>query len=112
MNNQDNGMVYRSSWELAFARYLDHSNHIKMWASEPFAIPYISPKDGQPHRYYVDFVFETVPGKKYLVEIKPAGQTKNPVNLAKWEAAENYSVGVNAEFVVVSEKELKKWGII
>ena len=88
MNSSGIGMTYRSSWELEFAKYLDHSENILYWGSEPFAIPYISPKDNQPHRYYIDFVFMTTTKEKFLIEIKPKGQTKDPVNLAKWEAAE------------------------
>jgi hypothetical protein len=103
---------YRSSWELAFMRYLDTSDTIKWWASEAFKVMYISPKDGQPHRYYPDFMFVTETGEKHIIEIKPNKQKKDLVNLAKWEAAERYSKQINATFSVITEIELKAWGLI
>ncbi len=103
---------YRSSWEKNFMMYLDTSEHISWWSSEPFKIMYISPKDGQPHRYFVDFAFNTIDNNKYLIEIKPKAQCKNPVNLAKWEAAERYCKQIGATFLVVTEVELKKWGLL
>ena len=103
---------YRSSWELVFMKYCDFSENIEYWGTESFAISYISPKDNQPHRYYVDFVFVTTSGDKHLVEIKPAGQKKCPINLAKWEAAERYCNEIGAQFSVVTEIELKRWGLL
>ena len=103
---------YRSSWEKAFMKYCDLSENIKNWGTEPFAIPYVSPKDNQVHRYYVDFVFITKDNQKYLVEIKPKNQCNNPINLAKWEAAKKYAKQIGAIFTVVTEVELKKWGLI
>ena len=93
-------------------KYCDLSENILSWGTEPFAIYYLSPKDNQTHRYYVDFVFVTKSGDKHLVEIKPASQRKDPVNLAKWEAAEHYCKQINATFSVITENELKAWGLI
>jgi len=102
----------RSSWEFVFAKFLDNNDNVQMWSTEPFAIPYISPKDGKPHRYYVDFVFTDISNNKFLVEIKPNSQKKCPINLAKWEAAESHAKQINAEFWVVTEVELKKWKLL
>ena len=93
-------------------KYCDLSANIKSWGTEPFAIPYLSPKDNQMHRYFVDFVFITKDNQKHLVEIKPKSQCNDPVNLAKWEATENYCKQIDATFSVVTEVELKKWGLI
>lgn len=103
---------YRSSWELAFMKYMDFSEQIEYWGTEAFAITYISPKDNQPHRYFVDFVFMTITQEKHLVEIKPHSQCKDPINIAKWEAAEKFCEKIGATFSVVTEKELKKWNLI
>ena len=111
MNSQE-FPEYRSSWELAFMKYMDHSDQIEYWGTEAFAIKYISPKDNQIHRYYVDFVFMTKNKEKHLVEIKPYNQKKDPINIAKWEAAEMYCKQIGATFSVVTEKELKKWNLI
>ena len=48
-------IVYRSSWELHFMKFCDRTNSIVEWGSEEIIIPYRSPLDGKPHRYYPDF---------------------------------------------------------
>lgn len=103
---------YRSSWELAFYKYCDQSDKIEYWGTEPFSILYISPKDGKPHRYYIDVVIYTKEHQKFLIEIKPKKQCNNPINLAKWEAARKYCAQIGAQFLVVTEVELKSWGLI
>lgn len=103
---------YRSSWEKAFMSYLDHSENIIRWGTEPFPIMYLSPKDNMMHRYYIDFVFTTKENKKYLIEIKPKSQCNDPINLSKWEAARNYCAKIGATFLVVTEVELKQWKLI
>jgi hypothetical protein len=103
---------YRSSWEKKFMMYLDSSPTIEWWSTESIAIPYISPLDNQTHRYYCDFFFLTTAGVKNLVEIKPKNQCNNPVNIAKWESAKRYCDKIGAVFSVVTEVELKKWGLI
>jgi hypothetical protein len=35
-----------------------------------------------------------------------------PVNQAKWESAEQWAKENGYQFLVLTEKELKKWGII
>ena len=102
---------YRSSWEEKFYKYCDLSEEIEYWTAEPFHIQYISPKDGQQHRYFLDVLVKKN-NKKYLIEIKPSNQTSDPVNIAKWEAAEGYCKKIGAVFVVVTEKELKSWGLL
>ena len=88
-------------------KYLDESSTILKWSSEEVIIPYISPKDNLPHRYFMDFwvMSKTQNGvKEFLFEIKPWNQTQLPnppksrkssryiqevetyaVNQAKWE---------------------------
>lgn len=103
---------YRSSWKLAFYKWVDQSPIINFWGTESFSIKYISPKDGQVHRYFVDIVMQMVSGQKHLVEIKPFKQTSDPINLAKWEAARLHCEKIGAIFTVITEKELKAWGMI
>jgi hypothetical protein len=111
MNQTKGGVQYRSSWELAFAKYLDLSPSVIKWSAEPFAIKYISPKDNKSHRYYIDFVFSTSEDT-FLVEIKPKNQCNLDINKAKWEAARYYAKSKGYKFLVITEIELKKWGII
>ena len=113
MNSNSEGMTYRSSWEKVFAQWLDHNDDVLMWSSEPFPIPYISPKDNQVHRYYIDFIF-TTRSEKFLIEIKPKSQTtdKHLINQAKWDSARQYCKKIGATFLIITEKELKHLGLL
>jgi len=120
-------IVYSSSWELKFMIYCDKNPSVLEWSSEECIIPYISPKDGQYHRYFVDFwikVKTTTGTKEFLIEVKPKAQTKPPkkkskvtqkylnecltyeVNQAKWTAAEAYCIKKNMGFLIFTEDEL------
>ena len=97
---------YRSSWELKLMKFLDHNPEVEYWTVEPFPINYLNPKDNQIHRYFVDFMVKFKNGKKILIEVKPEGQKSNPINIAKWEAATQFSKEQGFEFVVMGAKEL------
>tara|TARA_B100001996_G_scaffold213493_1_gene163975 strand:+ start:329 stop:748 length:420 start_codon:yes stop_codon:yes gene_type:complete len=117
-------IVYRSSWEYKFMVWADTSTSVTEWGSEEIAIPYISPVDGKRHRYFPDF-YVKVKGNKYMVEVKPLYQTKEPktqkrinkkyirevvtysVNNAKWKAAQKFCKANGWQFKIVTEKELK-----
>ncbi len=117
-------IVYRSSWEYKFMQWCDNTSSVVEWGSEEIAIPYISPVDGKRHKYYPDF-YVKVKNKKYMVEVKPTRQTKEPktqkkitkryvtevvtysVNKAKWKAAEEFCKDYGWEFMLITEKELK-----
>ena len=117
-------VVYRSSWEYKFMQWCDSHPSVEEWASEEIIIPYISPVDGKRHRYFPDF-YVKVGNKKYIAEVKPSYQTKEPktqkrntkkyisevmtyaVNQAKFKAADEFCKDHGWEFMVVTEKELK-----
>ena len=123
-------IVYRSGWEKKVMISLDENLNVIRWASEEIVIPYISPIDNRPHRYFVDFYVEAKNSdgsiKKMLLEVKPAAQTKPPkspkrktkryitevmtygVNEAKWKAAEEYCKDKGWEFRIITEAELFK----
>ena len=118
----------RSSWETKFAIWCDNNSAVIKWHSEETIVPYISPIDNRPHRYFIDFrvKIKDLNGniKEYLVEIKPAIQTKPPVppsrrtprflkevqtwgvNEAKWKAATRYAKDRGLEFIILTEHEL------
>ena len=121
-------IFYRSSWEFRYMLYCDRNPTIIKWNSENVIVPYVSPKDGRIHRYFVDFwiQFKNKEGgvSMSLIEIKPRAQTKMPrkkkdqvrylkevetyaVNQAKWDAAILFAEKRNATFVVLTEVELK-----
>ena len=63
-------------------KYCDLSETVVRWGSEEVVIPYISPIDRKPHRYYVDFIVDmkTTAGgvKTMLIEVKPKKQCCEP----------------------------------
>ena len=106
----------------------DENLNVKRWASEEVIIPYISPIDNRPHRYFPDFYVEASLAdgsiKKMLLEVKPRGQAEAPktpkrktkkyitevmtygVNQAKWNAAREYCKNMGWQFEILTEKEL------
>ena len=121
-------IIYRSLWERKFMVYCDKNESILEWASEEIAIPYRSPVDNRVHRYFPDFYMKVKERggkvKRYVIEVKPAKQTKPPVkpkrqtkgyireayeyakNQAKWKMAREFCADRQWEFKVVTEKEL------
>ena len=121
-------IIYRSLWERKFMVYCDKNQNILEWSSEEIAIPYRSPIDNRVHRYFPDFYMKVKETngkiKNYVIEVKPAKQTKPPAkpkrqtkgyireayeyarNQAKWKMAKEYCADRQWEFKVVTEKEL------
>lgn len=115
-------IIYRSSWERRMMQWMDRSSNVVQWASEEVVVPYVSPVDGQIHRYFIDFAFVTQKNKKFLVEVKPSQFCQLPkkrnskqylkevemyaVNQAKWKSARQFAKKHGMEFVVITEKEL------
>ena len=121
-------IIYRSLWERKFMVYCDKNQNILEWASEEIAIPYRSPIDTRVHRYFPDFYMKVKETngkiKNYVIEVKPAKQTKPPTkpkrqtkgyireayeyakNQAKWKMAKEFCADRQWEFKVVTEKEL------
>ena len=122
------GIIYRSSWELRFMKYLDTTPSILKWSSEEITIPYLSPVDGRRHRYFPDFWVrvKTSGGeiKESLIEVKPKAQTNPPkkksrvtkrylrevytygVNEAKWKAATEYCKDRGWKFQILTEDHI------
>lgn len=127
-----NNIIYRSLWERRFMRYCDENPKILEWSSEEIIVPYISPVDNRPHRYFPDFFIRMIDanGNKIarLIEVKPEKQTKPPrkkvtsrgkptasflreaktyaVNDAKWKAADEYCKDRGWEFIILTERNL------
>ena len=120
-------IICRSSWEIRFANWCDLNSSVFEWSSEETIIPYRSPIDNKPHRYFVDFKIKVKSNqgiKTYLIEIKPSNQRLPPkvkerkskrylvecstflVNQAKWEAADRWAKDRGWEFIVLTEKHL------
>ncbi|NDB59780.1 head completion protein, partial [bacterium] len=77
-----NNIVYRSGWEKRVMDWCDTNKNVVSWSSEEVIIPYISPIDNRPHRYFVDFYVQAKDNngnlQTYLLEVKPKAQTIEP----------------------------------
>lgn len=119
-----NNIMFRSSWELYFLKWLDSNDAVLRWGSEELAIPYISPLDNRVHRYFPDMIImyrdNTGAIRKEIIEIKPYKESvETPrmtprdaqalmVNKAKWIAAADWATRNGAVFRVMTEKTLFK----
>lgn len=121
-------IIYRSGLERTVMAWLDNNSKVVSWGSESVVIPYIHPNDGKAHRYFVDFDFKMKRGneiKKYLIEVKPSKQTLPPkqrknqksflyesnqyrINSSKWKSAREWCNKHGYEFLIFTEKHLKK----
>lgn len=118
-------IIFRSLLEKRYMKYFDTHDDIILWCSEEFNIPYISPLDRKPHRYFPDFLVRTKNNEVFCIEIKPYSQLFPPkkpkrlskrfifesqtweVNQAKWAAAEDYCEKRGWKFVKYTEKDIK-----
>lgn len=126
---------YRSGLELKVMKVLDKNPNVLVWSSEKVIIPYVHPiktaQSGKVElaRYFVDFYIKLKINDKVvelLVEVKPHSQTKKPtthgnkkqstivyenatyaINTAKWEAARQYCVKKNMQFIIIDEKNIE-----
>lgn len=121
--------IFRSGLELKSFRYLDNNPNVISWGSESIIVPYISPKDGRMHRYFVDLIAKLKrkdgTTQTLLIEVKPEKQTLPPVeskrkkqstilyekiqyaiNIKKWEAATNYAKSKGMLFLILTEKNI------
>ena len=135
-------VLYRSSWEFAFCKFCDLNDKVKKWSAEGLEIPYqITNKKMivETHRYYPDFYVEmtTNDPERYdrvLIEIKPKREISPPVaptkhtlkmlenyeyslmtykkNLHKWAFAKEWCDKRHIKFIIISEDDLKKSGLI
>lgn len=119
-----NNIMFRSSWELYFLKWLDSNDAVLRWGSEELAIPYVSPLDMRVHRYFPDMIImyrdNTGGIKKEIIEIKPYKESvETPrmtprdaqalmVNKEKWKAAADFAARNGATFRVMTEKTLFK----
>lgn len=122
-------IIYRSGLELKLQRWLDLNSKVLNWGSESVVVPYISPKDGKPHRYFIDFncviLNKENVAEKLLIEVKPSKQTQPPskklkpknylyesamfqINLSKWNYAKQWADKHGYKFIVITEEFFKK----
>ena len=122
-------IIYRSLMEKRFMVWCDSNDKCFKWSSEEVVIPYISPLDNKKHRYFPDFLIQTIKGW-FLIEVKPLVQSRPPkklvveklelkkkrryvksvrtwlVNEAKWKAAQKVCEKKGWSFQILTEKQL------
>lgn len=119
-----NKVFYRSRIEMLYHKWLDTHPEVEFWNAEETVVPYISPIDLRPHRYFPDLLIKFKNGQTVMVELKHSTDLKEPippkkrtpryinecktweVNQAKWRAAEIYCEERGWKFKVMSEREL------
>ena len=122
-------VIYRSLWERKVMVYCDRNDNIIEWGSEEVIVPYRSPWDGKMHRYFPDFYMKVKQTngthKKFIIEVKPKAQCKEPnktpkrktrkwykevqtwgINQAKWKSAIDYCENRGMEFKILTEDHL------
>ena len=122
-------IIYRSLWERKLMVYCDRNDNIIEWGSEEVIVPYRSPWDGKMHRYFPDFYMKVKQTngtyKKFIIEVKPKAQCKEPtktpkrktrkwykevqtwgINQAKWKSATDYCENRGMEFKIHTEDHL------
>lgn len=121
-NGDVDNIIFRSSWEESFARFLDGNIHVVEWACEEFTIPYFNPIKKRPAQYFPDFwvKYTNKHGQETIevIEIKPSSQVRRPKgnnrremeiwieNMAKWEAAIKFCRERDVLFRVLTERSL------
>ena len=124
-----NQIIYRSLWERKVMVYCDKNDAIIEWGSEEVMVPYLSPMDGKIHRYFPDFYMKVRQAdgstKKFIIEVKPKSQCKQPVknpkrrttkwfnevktfaiNQAKWKSAREFCEDKGMEFKIFTEDHI------
>ena len=122
-------IIYRSLWERKVMVYCDKNDAIIEWGSEEVIVPYLSPMDGKIHRYFPDFYVKVRQAdgstKKFIIEVKPKSQCKQPVknpkrrttkwfnevktfaiNQAKWKSAREFCEDKGMEFKIFTEDHI------
>lgn len=105
-NMKGREIPYRSGYERRVYECLEVLTDVLYYDTETEKIPYYF--EGERHIYLPDLKIAVADGHIEVWEIKPATQTSNPKNEAKWKAAEDYCNVRGWKFVVVTEVGINK----
>ena len=127
-----NKIIFRSGYELKFAKFCDLNSKILKWSSETIQVPYHHPIENKIKNYNIDFFIKVLQDdgstKDYIVEVKPQKKLQKPIlegrktqkkleshlyqmkeyliNLEKFTAAKKWAQDRGWEFIIVTEKFL------
>jgi hypothetical protein len=126
-------IIYRSSWEYAFAKWCDVSPSVTRWSSEPIKIPYYdrvskleecakmkldpnNPANWEVKNYNTDFWIELERNgnkEKIFVEIKPSHKLVKPIPVPPTATIKEQKAFINAakEYMINEAKHaaMKAW---
>jgi hypothetical protein len=103
---------YRSSWELAFMRWLDANDSVETWLYEPFSVEYVaSERTSKIRSYTPDFLVLWTDGIRELIEIKPSKRINKKV-IKKAEAILEFAFDIGTYYSIITEIELKELGVM
>ena len=92
---------FDSNWELKFYE-ICVSKCVNLLLREPLVIEYIKPRELEFSGYKPDFLLDG----HYLIEIKPSSLLDDPINIAKFNAADLYCRENGLEYVILTEDYL------
>jgi hypothetical protein len=98
-------LYYQSGYELKAYKILENDPSVVTYSRCLFSIAYRQ-ADGTKHRYLPDIYATYTDGSRVVIEVKAIVFSKDPVNLAKWKAAQLYCNKRNMKFTVWTEAEL------
>ena len=99
---EDKEIKLDSSWELKFIDLCSNNNLVNKLVRCPFSIRYNSEIKGRNRVYLPDFLLND----HYLIEVKPNYMLDDPINIAKFNAADLYCRENGLEYVILTEDYL------
>jgi hypothetical protein len=104
---------FRSSWEKKYMEHLDADPQVSSWSYEKLVIEYVSNRaTGKIRKYYPDFFIEMKSGSRVVVEIKQKRKLQTAPVKKKTAAALKWCAENKAEFLLITEVELKELGLL
>ena len=97
---------YRSGMEEEFYSLLEQDSDVAKFAAEPYKVPYFW--QGAWHNYIPDIRVDFIDGSTEIWEVKPANQTQQAQNKAKWAAASDWATNHGWVFTVQTEVAIGK----
>lgn len=99
---QDKVIKLDSSWEVKFFTECNNKDSVLSLVRCPFGIRYHNPIKDSECTYLPDFLLND----HYLIEVKPNYMLDDPINIAKFNAADLYCRENGLEYVILTEDYL------
>lgn len=97
---------YRSGMEEEFYNLLEQDSDVTSFHAEPYKVPYYW--QGKWHNYIPDIRVNFIDGSVEIWEVKPANQTAQEQNKAKWASANDWAINHGWLFTVQTEVGMGK----